>query len=96
MNNSPSVDNGSSAPPSVHPAQRLEEQLQAPAAEGQAQSNHYDWSSAEAQIKLVESENQGGGRLQEVERLLMEARMANARLMEDNESYQLPSCKTGR
>ncbi|KAK2603687.1 hypothetical protein QQS21_004161 [Conoideocrella luteorostrata] len=44
---------------------------------------------AEAQIKLVESENQGGGRMQEVERLLMEARMANARLMEDNESYQL-------
>lgn len=44
---------------------------------------------AEAQIKLIESENQGGGRLQEVERLLMEARMANARLMEDNESYQL-------
>jgi hypothetical protein len=44
---------------------------------------------AEAQIKLVESENQGGGRLQEVERLLMEARMANARLVEDNESYQL-------
>ena len=44
---------------------------------------------AEAQIKLVESENQGGGRLNEVERLLMEARMSNARLMEDNESYQL-------
>ncbi|KAH7149287.1 hypothetical protein B0J13DRAFT_523932 [Dactylonectria estremocensis] len=44
---------------------------------------------AEAQIKLVESENQGGGRLHEVERQLMEARMANARLMEDNESYQL-------
>ncbi|KAI5467150.1 putative M protein, serotype 2.1 precursor [Mariannaea sp. PMI_226] len=44
---------------------------------------------AEAQIKLVETENQGGGRLHEVERLLMEARMANARLMEDNESYQL-------
>ncbi|KUI72910.1 hypothetical protein VM1G_08515 [Cytospora mali] len=44
---------------------------------------------AEAQIKLVESENRGGGRLQEVEKLLMETRMANARLMEDNESYQL-------
>ena len=44
---------------------------------------------AEAQIKLVESENMGGGRMQEVERLLLEARMANARLMEDNESYQL-------
>lgn len=44
---------------------------------------------AEAQIRLVESENMGGGRLQEVERLLLEARMTNARLMEDNESYQL-------
>lgn len=44
---------------------------------------------AEAQIKLVESENMGGGRLQEVERLLLDARMTNARLMEDNESYQL-------
>lgn len=44
---------------------------------------------AEAQIKLVESENMGGGRLQEVERLLLEARMTNARLMEDNESFQL-------
>ncbi|CZT41177.1 uncharacterized protein RSE6_00890 [Rhynchosporium secalis] len=43
----------------------------------------------EAQIKLVEFENMGGGRLQEVERLLLEARMTNARLMEDNESYQL-------
>jgi hypothetical protein len=31
----------------------------------------------------------GGGRLHEVERLLLEARMTNARLMEDNESYQL-------
>ncbi|KAL8403567.1 hypothetical protein RB594_008723 [Gaeumannomyces avenae] len=44
---------------------------------------------AEAQIKLVESENQGGGRLQEVERLLIETRIANARLLEDNESYQM-------
>ncbi|KAL2118624.1 hypothetical protein VTJ04DRAFT_8284 [Mycothermus thermophilus] len=44
---------------------------------------------AEAQIKLVEAQNQDGGRLQEVERQLMEARIANARLMEDNESYQL-------
>lgn len=31
----------------------------------------------------------GGGRQQELERDLLEARMANARLMEDNESYQL-------
>jgi hypothetical protein len=44
---------------------------------------------AESQIKLVEMENRGGGRQQELERELLEARMANARLMEDNESYQL-------
>lgn len=44
---------------------------------------------AEAQIKLVEAQNSGGDRIQEVEKQLMEARMANARLMEDNESYQL-------
>ncbi|KAF2402615.1 hypothetical protein EJ06DRAFT_520556 [Trichodelitschia bisporula] len=44
---------------------------------------------AEAQIKLVEMENMGGGRMQELERTLLEARMTNARLMEDNESYQL-------
>jgi len=44
---------------------------------------------AEAQIKLVEMENAGGGRVQELERILLETRMTNARLMEDNESYQL-------
>ncbi|KAF2753785.1 hypothetical protein EJ05DRAFT_171629 [Pseudovirgaria hyperparasitica] len=44
---------------------------------------------AEAQIKQVELENQGGGRVQELERLLMEARMTNARIMEDNESFQV-------
>ncbi|KAK2755295.1 m serotype [Colletotrichum kahawae] len=85
---SPNVDNGSFAPPSslnrsdsrnnsklILQKDKLIESLRL--------------ELAEAQIKLVESENQGGGRLQEVERLLMEARMANARLMEDNESYQL-------
>ncbi|KAA8650453.1 hypothetical protein EYZ11_000864 [Aspergillus tanneri] len=44
---------------------------------------------AESQIKLVEMENKGGGRRRELEKELLEARMANARLMEDNESYQL-------
>lgn len=44
---------------------------------------------AESQIKQVEMENKGGGRQQELEKELLEARMANARLMEDNESYQL-------
>lgn len=44
---------------------------------------------AESQLKLVEMENMGGGRQRELEKELLEARMANARLMEDNESYQL-------
>ena len=44
---------------------------------------------AEAQIKLVEVENMGGNRVQELEKTLLETRMANARLMEDNESFQL-------
>ncbi|OMP84999.1 hypothetical protein BK809_0000751 [Diplodia seriata] len=44
---------------------------------------------AEAQIKAIEMENAGGGRLQELEKVLLETRMANARLMEDNESFQL-------
>jgi len=44
---------------------------------------------AEAQLKMVELENMGGGRLQELERTLMETKVTNARLMEDNESYQL-------
>lgn len=44
---------------------------------------------AESQIKLVEMENKGGGQQRELEKELLETRMANARLMEDNESYQL-------
>ncbi|KAF2742707.1 hypothetical protein M011DRAFT_497391 [Sporormia fimetaria CBS 119925] len=44
---------------------------------------------AEVQIKLVEMENQGGGRMRDLERQLMETKMTNARLMEDNESFQL-------
>lgn len=42
----------------------------------------------EAQIKLAEVDHQGDGRLQELEKTLMEARMVNARLTEDNESFQ--------
>ncbi|PSN64659.1 hypothetical protein BS50DRAFT_498329 [Corynespora cassiicola Philippines] len=44
---------------------------------------------AEVQIKLVEMENAGGGRMRELEKQLLETRMTNARLMEDNESFQL-------
>ena len=44
---------------------------------------------AEAQIKIVEMENMGGGRLQKLETEMYEVKMQNARLMEENESFQL-------
>ena len=44
---------------------------------------------AEAQIKIMELDTDGGGRVHELEKRLLETRIANARLMEDNESFQL-------
>lgn len=44
---------------------------------------------AEAQIKIMELDTNGGGRVHELEKRLLETRIANARLMEDNESFQL-------
>ncbi|KAK0720916.1 hypothetical protein B0H67DRAFT_208062 [Lasiosphaeris hirsuta] len=86
--NSPSIDSGSFAPPnSLNRSDSRNNSKLVLQKDKLIESLRLEL--AEAQIKLVETENQGGGRLQEVERLLMEARMANARLMEDNESYQL-------
>jgi hypothetical protein len=87
-NSSPSIDGSSFAPPSS--LQRSDSRNNSKLIlQKDKLIESLRLELAEAQIKLVESENQGGGRLQEVERLLMEARMANARLVEDNESYQL-------
>lgn len=44
---------------------------------------------AEAEFKLVEMENMGGGRLQELQKTVYDTKMQNARLMEENESFQL-------
>ena len=44
---------------------------------------------AEAQIKIMELDTDGGGRVHELEKQILETRIANARLMEDNESFQL-------
>jgi hypothetical protein len=44
---------------------------------------------ADAQIRLAEVEHMGDGRLQDLEKQLLETRVTNARLLEDNESYQL-------
>ncbi|KAK3378122.1 hypothetical protein B0H63DRAFT_237206 [Podospora didyma] len=88
VNNSPSIDNGSFAPPnSIHRSDSRNNSKLVLQKDKMIESLRLEL--AEAQIKLVETENHGGGRLQAVERLLMEARVANARLMEDNESYQL-------
>ena len=88
QNNAGNVENGSFAPPSsIHRSDSRNNSKLLLQKDKLIESLRLEL--AEAQIKLVESENQGGGRLHEVERLLMEARMANARLMEDNESYQL-------
>ncbi|KAL2269187.1 hypothetical protein VTJ83DRAFT_4033 [Remersonia thermophila] len=85
---SPSADNGSFAPPSsIHRSDSRNNSKLLLQKDKLIESLRLEL--AEAQIKLVESQNQDGGRLQEVERQLVEARIANARLMEDNESYQL-------
>lgn len=44
---------------------------------------------AEVQIRLAEADQLGGTKLQLLEQQLLETRMTNARLMEDNESFQL-------
>lgn len=88
MSTSPGVDNGSFAPPSsVHRSDSRNNSKLLLQKDKLIESLRLEL--AEVQNKLAESQNEGGGRLQEVERQLMEARVANARLMEDNESYQL-------
>ena len=44
---------------------------------------------AEAQIKIMEMDSMGGSHVHELEKKLLEVKIANARLMEDNESFQL-------
>ena len=44
---------------------------------------------AEAHVKLVELENKGGGSLQRLEKEMYKIKVQNARLMEENESFQL-------
>ncbi len=44
---------------------------------------------AEAQIKIMELDSNGGGQIHQLEKKLMEVKITNARLTEDNESFQL-------
>ncbi|KAL9029158.1 MAG: hypothetical protein Q9196_002572 [Gyalolechia fulgens] len=43
----------------------------------------------ESQIKIMELETLAGSRMQELEKTMLEMRITNARLMEENESFQL-------
>ncbi|KAI1608009.1 hypothetical protein EDD37DRAFT_614290 [Exophiala viscosa] len=44
---------------------------------------------AEAQLRLADQEHMGDGRLQAMEKAIMEIKMQNARLVEENESFQM-------
>ncbi|KAL8772169.1 MAG: hypothetical protein Q9209_002604 [Squamulea sp. 1 TL-2023] len=44
---------------------------------------------ASSQIKVIELENADGSRMHELEKAMLETRTTNARLMEENESFQL-------
>lgn len=44
---------------------------------------------AELEMKVIEVEGMGGGRVQEIQKQLYDVKMHNARLMEENESFQL-------
>ena len=44
---------------------------------------------AEAQIKIMEVDSKGGSNMHDIEKKLMEVKIENARLLEDNESFQL-------
>lgn len=85
---SPDLDNGHFAPPSS--VQRSDSQNNSKLVMQKDRIiEGLRLELAEAQIKNVEMENTGSGRLHELERSLMEIRINNARLMEDNESFQL-------
>ncbi|KAI9805335.1 MAG: hypothetical protein M1833_005788 [Piccolia ochrophora] len=87
-NSSPSLENGYFAPPSS--LQRSDSRTNSKVLlQKDRVIESLRLELAEAQIKLVESENMGGGRVQDLEKVLLETRMTNAKLMEDNESFQL-------
>ncbi len=85
---SPDIDNGHFAPPSS--VQRSDSQNNSKLVMQKDRIiEGLRLELAEAQIKVVEMENTGSGRLHDLEKSLLETRITNARLMEDNESFQL-------
>ena len=85
---SPEIENGQFAPPSsLHRNDSKSSSRLAIQKDRVIETLRFEL--AEAQIKVAELENLGGGRMHELEKKLLETRIANARLTEDNESFQL-------
>ncbi|SLM41133.1 hypothetical protein LPUS_12056 [Lasallia pustulata] len=85
---SPNTDNGRFAPPSsLQPSESRNDSKLVMQKDKVIESLRLEL--AEAHVKLVETENMGCNHMQELENMLLETRMANARLTEDNESFQL-------
>ncbi|KAM0720978.1 hypothetical protein Q7P37_003263 [Cladosporium fusiforme] len=92
MSSSPNPDAGQFAPPSIQRSDSRGSNSQSNSKLVMQKDKVIEGlrlELAEAQIKLVEVENMGGGRLQKIENEMYETKVQNARLMEENESFQL-------
>lgn len=84
---SPNADSGNFAPPSLQRSNSRNNSKLILQKDKVIESLRLE--VAEMQVKIMELENMGGSKVHEVEKALMETRMANARLMEENESFQV-------
>ena len=89
MSSSPNPDNGQFAPPSVQRSDSSSRNSSKLVMQKDKIIEGLRLELAEAQIRLVEMENMGGGRLQKMENEMYDVKVQNARLMEENESFQL-------
>lgn len=89
MSSSPNPDAGQFAPPSVQRSDSSSRNNSKLVMQKDKVIEGLRLELAEAQIRLVEMENMGGGRLQKMENEMYDVKVQNARLMEENESFQL-------
>ncbi|KAL8951094.1 MAG: hypothetical protein Q9222_002898 [Ikaeria aurantiellina] len=75
------------APPQSHPGHLREQQREMLQKDRLIESLRLELTGS--QIKIVELENGGGSRLHELEKKMLDMGISNARLMEENESFQL-------
>jgi hypothetical protein len=89
MSSSPNPDAGQFAPPSVQRSDSNSRNNSRLVMQKDKVIEGLRLELAEAHIRIVEMENLGGGRLQKMETEMYEVKVQNARLMEENESFQL-------